>query len=153
MELEAKQELDKLAAQAKSGADWFYWIAGLSIVNSAVILLGSDWGFLAGLGITQVVDALVVGVAPTATWLALVVDIAIAGACCAVGYWAHTNSKIYMAGMVLYGLDSILFLLVGDWIGVGFHGVVLFFLWGGLKARKEWEQKMAAQQPGMPMAA
>lgn len=152
MELIDKQENDKLAAQAKSGADWFYWIAGLSIVNSAVILLGSDWGFLAGLGITQVVDAIVMGAAPNAGWLAFVVDLAIAGACCAVGVWAHKSTKVYMAGMALYGLDSVLFLLAGDWLGVGFHGLVSFFLWGGLKAMKELERQNAAQT-GMPLAA
>lgn len=152
MELEAKQDMDKLAAQAKSGADWFYWIAGLSLVNSAVILLGSDWGFLAGLGITQVVDAIVMEMAPTASWLAFVVDLVIAGACCAIGVWAHRTSKVYMAGMALYALDSVLFVFAGDWLGVGFHGLVMFFLWGGLKAMRDME-RLATERTGMPIAA
>src|SRR4051794_33834386 len=41
-----------LEKQIKSGADWFFWIAGLSLVNSFVALSGKGWGFILGLGIT-----------------------------------------------------------------------------------------------------
>src|SRR5216117_2936789 len=40
-------------AQLKSGASWFYWIAGLSLINSIVAFTGGQWAFLFGLGITQ----------------------------------------------------------------------------------------------------
>ena len=57
------QELDanynELAAQTTNGASWFYWIAGLSAINSVVYLSGSDWSFLAGLGLTQLADGFV----------------------------------------------------------------------------------------------
>jgi len=41
-----------------SGARWFYWVAGLSLVNSIASLAGQQWRFILGLGITQLVDAL-----------------------------------------------------------------------------------------------
>ncbi len=43
-----------LVAQAEpevmSGASWFWWIAGLSLVNSIMTHSGSDTGFIIGLG-------------------------------------------------------------------------------------------------------
>lgn len=44
----ARVELQK---RANSGAGWFFWIAGLSVVNSAISLLGGGWSFVLGLGI------------------------------------------------------------------------------------------------------
>jgi fatty acid desaturase len=41
----------------RSGANWFIWIAGLSLVNSALFAIGSNWAFFLGLGATQFVDA------------------------------------------------------------------------------------------------
>jgi len=49
---------DTLVQQAKSGANWFFWIAGMSIFNSFVHLLGGSLNFVIGLGATQVIDAL-----------------------------------------------------------------------------------------------
>ena len=39
-------------AQLKSGASWFYWIAGLSLINSIAAVSGGSWRFILGLGIT-----------------------------------------------------------------------------------------------------
>ena len=36
-------------AQLKSGANWFYWIAGLSLINSAIFVFGGNVNFIAGL--------------------------------------------------------------------------------------------------------
>ena len=50
---------DDLLRRAKSGANWFYWIAGLSLINSIVFLFGGNLSFIAGLGITQMLNAVV----------------------------------------------------------------------------------------------
>ena len=41
-----------------SGANWFFWIAGLSVVNSLAAFFDVEWGFIIGLGITQIVDGI-----------------------------------------------------------------------------------------------
>src|SRR5438309_5023173 len=46
-------------ARIKRGANWFYWIAGLSIINSVAFASGANFHFLAGLGVTEVADAIV----------------------------------------------------------------------------------------------
>src|SRR5438270_4545311 len=51
------QQKLKAERQLRSGANWFYWIAGLSLLNTIIFMAGSDWHFVAGLGITQLIDA------------------------------------------------------------------------------------------------
>lgn len=46
-------ERQQLEQRMKSGANWFYWIAALSLVTSIISLAGGDWGFLVSLGVTQ----------------------------------------------------------------------------------------------------
>ena len=45
----AIEEKLRLENQFKSGAGWFFIIAGLSIVNSIIILSGGSWSFIVGL--------------------------------------------------------------------------------------------------------
>src|SRR5690349_21130602 len=57
------------------GANWFYWIAGLSLVNSAIFAFGGQVSFILGLSYTQVIDvfsdAIVAGGGPEFfRWLA-----------------------------------------------------------------------------------
>ena len=47
------------AAQAKGGANWFYWVAALSLINSAAFVFGAGVHFLAGLGLTEIADAVI----------------------------------------------------------------------------------------------
>ena len=49
---------DQLEQTGKNGANWFYWIAGLSLVNTAMAHGGADRHFIIGLSITAIVDAI-----------------------------------------------------------------------------------------------
>jgi hypothetical protein len=51
------EQIIKLEKSYKSGASWFFWIAGLSLVNTIMIFMGSDRTFVVGLGVTQVANA------------------------------------------------------------------------------------------------
>src|SRR2546428_11801124 len=53
----AVTEMAKHAQLVRSGANWFIWIAGLSLVNSVLFVAGSDWAFFLGLGATPFSDA------------------------------------------------------------------------------------------------
>src|SRR5207244_13237758 len=54
----ASAERQQIEAQSRRGALWFYWIAGLSLVNSVVTLAGLNWRFIIGLGMSQIVATL-----------------------------------------------------------------------------------------------
>ena len=44
----------------RSGANWFYWIAALSVINSVMMTTESSISFIFGLTATQIIDALAV---------------------------------------------------------------------------------------------
>src|SRR5260370_34339484 len=47
-----KAAIGMLLAQGRGGANWFFWIAALSLVNSAIIHLGGRTSVLVGLAHT-----------------------------------------------------------------------------------------------------
>ena len=142
--------------QFRGGVSWFYWIAGLSLITSVMWLTGQTWSFLAGLGATQLVDALVIQiteetqVSESIKYVAFGVDILIAGVYVLIGYLGLRRIKaMVIVGMVFYGLDALLFLLWGDFLSIGFHAFALFCIFGGLKGLnrlQEFESAMTAAE-------
>src|SRR6266498_4474820 len=133
----------KAVNQLKGGASWFYWIAGLSLINSLILLAGSDWNFLIGLGLTQVFDAIakILSAEMNSTAgliikaIAFLLDLGVAGLFVLFGWLAKKRyAWAFIVGMILYALDGLIFVLVGSWLSVGFHAFALFGLYGGLKA-------------------
>lgn len=125
----------QLVARLRSGASWFYWIAGLSIINSIIALTGSNWRFIFGLGVTQVIDGLGNHFGGGAVAVTLVLDVVVTGLFVFFGVFAHKNHLwAFIVGGVLFLFDSLLILLFRDWIGVAFHAWVLFSLFIGAKA-------------------
>src|SRR5262245_49374424 len=83
----------QLLNRARRGANWCYWIAGLSVINSVLFVAGANVHFLAGLGVTEIVDALVdVAIqqgAPTAfRAIAVVIDLVFVIGFVLCGYFA-----------------------------------------------------------------
>jgi hypothetical protein len=135
----------------RSGANWFIWIAGLSLVNSALFAIGSNWAFFLGLGATQFVDAfgkeIITGT--TGQVLALAVDVLIAGMFVGIALLARNGAQwSFILGMVLIVLDALLLAWVTDWAAVAFHGLALYFIVRGFRAsRRLATLRTAAQLP------
>ena len=138
----------RLENQFKSGANWFYWIAALSLVNSMVQAFGGTFGFVVGLGITQVFDAVGRGAAEAGGAIgtvvrgfAFVLDLFAAGVFALFGFLARKRMRwAFVVGMALYALDGLLFLLVGDLLGVAFHAFALFGIFVGLRAHRALQE-------------
>jgi hypothetical protein len=146
---------DELVAQLHSGANWFYWIAALSVVNSVIIACGANWNFVVGLGITQIIDFVAAGVAqdlnPTAamilTGIALAISVTIAGMFAGMGYLAkRAHTWVFIIGMLVYACDGLLFVLFQEWLSVGFHAFALFGLFAGFKASQQLKTYAVDQQ-------
>jgi hypothetical protein len=130
-------------ARSISGANWFLIIAALSIVNSIIILADGRWSFLAGLGMTQIIDGLAIGVAGemgrTATIIALLMDAMVAGVFVLLGMFARKQqSWAFIAGMCIYALDGLIFLFVHDWFALAFHAYALYSIYGGFAANQKF---------------
>ena len=122
-------------AQLKSGATRFYWIAGLSLINSISAVSGADWRFLLGLGITQILDALGTEIGSAGKVVVFALDLVVAGVFVLFGLFAHKRHLwAFIVGMILFALDGLIFVFVKDWLGIAFHVFALYCLFRGLKA-------------------
>src|SRR5690349_8489985 len=50
-----------LERQVRSGARWFFWIGGLSLINTLIAMSGRGLVFIVGLGMTQIIDGFAKG--------------------------------------------------------------------------------------------
>lgn len=154
---EYNPKMDDYRDAINNGANWFYWIAGLSAINAIVALAGSAWGFGLGLGITQLLagigsavtgapDSAAVAAAGVTTDAAIIESVSTgvvifcwAGVVALIGFFAwlgyaarRPSFRLFLTGFILYALDTAVFIIAGDWIGLLLHGVALFFLFNGL---------------------
>lgn len=140
--------LESLKNSIRSGANWFYWIAGLSLVNTAFQLFGSDRSFVIGLAATQFVDFFAKAFAeniPRAGTLfivlGVVVDLLIAGILILFGWQAGKMRRwAFVTGMILYSGDTLLLLLVQDWMSLAFHGFALFSIGRGFLSLRKYAE-------------
>ncbi len=141
----------------QNGAKWFYWIAGLSLVNTLLSLFGAGIVFVIGLGITQLADGIAAAAAqeyPNTSMIfhtiAILFNASIAGIYVLFGYFAlKMQSWAFIVGMILFSLDSLLSVLIQDWIGFGFHIFALIFIFKGYTAMKNVRlgQTVTSQEP------
>src|SRR2546422_8687548 len=80
----------------RSGANWFIWIAGLSLVNSVLFVTGSHWSFFLGLAATQVSDEFgkVIITGTTGVAAALAHDLVIAAAFFRLGLISRNRAPL-----------------------------------------------------------
>ena len=159
----AQIEPDNTEAESnmKSGANWFYWIAGLSVINSLVYMSGADWSFLAGLGVTQLAEAFVdiaieQGAPSAMKAIAIVFSLAAVVVFGLFGYYSGKRyTTVFAIGIGLYLLDGLLLLALGVFASAGFHAFALFFMIRGFLAGRELNAHAPGkvfQQPPPPNA-
>ncbi len=134
-----------LKQQGDAGANWFFWVAGLSLVNTIIAHSGGDRHFIVGLSFTAIVDAIAQEVGkqePEAATIATV--IAIAFSCfvtlvAALFGWMSRKRwlAVFGIGMGIYLLDGLLYLLLGDIMSAGFHGFALWSMFTGFNAYRQ----------------
>lgn len=151
----------ELTQRFKSGANWFYWIAGLTIITSLIAFFGGGIRFLISLGLTQIIDGFAEGLATelgsAVQVIGLILDLIVTAVFVLFGYLAGKKMlAMYMVGMVVFLLDGLLALAFQDWISVIAHAVVLFWLFRGYQAGHElvsYEKLMAEQAAPQPEPA
>lgn len=120
----------RLEQRVRNGGRWFYWIAGLSAVNFVFFVLGSNTGFALGTAIDWFLQSILEGLAdPSLAWIAHVLVIAFFAF---LGIRATAGAQwAFIIGGLVYALDGLLFVLVGDWIAIVVHAVALFAIVSG----------------------
>jgi hypothetical protein len=133
-----EQKRLKLKTTFKDGTNWFYWIAGLSIVNSIGSLMGASINFVIGLGVTQAIDEIAKEGRGSASSIGFIFNLLIAGFFIMMGKLGQKRRKwAVVLGIVIYLLDTLLFVAINDWLGVAFHALALIWLWQGFRAMND----------------
>ena len=115
-----------------SSARWFWWIAGLSLVNTILFHSDTKMSFVVGLGLTTLANAV------------FVKEIAIAISALTIGFYAFVGFQAqrerlwaFYLGLTVYVFDALLFVKFEDWMPVAFHALVIFYIVRGmLKVRQ-----------------
>jgi hypothetical protein len=133
-------EQQQLERRRRIAARWFYWIAGVSLVNTVVALAGEHWRFIIGLGTTQVVNGLAArtgqGWAP-----AILLDLLLIGGFVLLGYLALQRQHwAFPVGIGVYALDGLIFVAARHWVGLAFHVFVLIMIGKGFQAARQLDR-------------
>lgn len=125
----------------QSAARWFWWIAGLSLVNTVLFLSGSHTTFVIGLAMTTMASAAFASNLPVA--------IALAGITIAfyflIGLQAQRQKLwAFYVGLAVYVLDGLIYVAFQDWMSVAFHALAAFFIFKGLVRARALARSPAA---------
>jgi hypothetical protein len=137
-----------LQQAGNAGANWFFWIAALSLVNTAMAHGGGDSHFIIGLAITAVVDAIAQAIgkehpesATLAMGIAVGFSVCVAAVVVLFGWLSRRRLIwIFAIGMALYLLDGLLYLIFGDFFSAAFHGYALYCMSRGFAAFRQMAQ-------------
>lgn len=130
-----KTELLRRESAISSGANWFFWIAGLSVLNSLLSYFRGDWNFFIGLSGMHLVEVLAQKDSTLVRGLGLNLNLGAALLFCWLGLLARKrNRRAFMAGFIVYLADSLVFLGLGDNASLGFHALGLFMILGGYRS-------------------
>lgn len=149
-EQQAEQEKMALArkkmvlnARMRSGISWFFWVAGLAVINTVMFYFTGALNFIVGLGASALVDGFSQTLAnelpdpnSTLTRLAgVAISIGIALIFVTFGWLGFKGyRRAVVVGMVLYAMDGLIFVWARVWYGLVFHIFVLWGMWTGLRA-------------------
>ncbi|HYC71713.1 MAG TPA: hypothetical protein VEB66_10930 [Opitutaceae bacterium] len=131
----APEKLDRAAIARSdpaimSDVSWFWWIAGLSLINTVMAHTGSDWGFAIGLGFTLIVDHAL----QNFKVVALAIDLIAIGSFVGLGLLARKGHVwAFIVGAVLYAVDTLVYLVAMEWLGLIFHVIAVAFLIRGAR--------------------
>jgi hypothetical protein len=130
---QAEEARMKLMIEITKSGSWFYWIAGMTGINTLLTLFQANFTLILGLGITQIIYgfAVLLASAAEAVWvrgLSVGLDVLIIGLFVFFGFQVIKKANIwaFYVGTAIYAIDTFVYIWAGDWLGVVFH---LFVLW------------------------
>lgn len=133
--LTAEMEKERYMRKVRAGVSWLFWIGGLSLVNSALAAIGVGRSYAMGLGVAHLIAALGEHFGNSGIWISLSANVGLSLAYFICGFLAW-QGRPWLLGpaIVVYVADTILCALFDLWLGVGLHGLALFYLVPGFLA-------------------
>jgi len=127
----------------RSSSRWFFWIAGLSMLNSIIFRMDGQITFVGSLGVTQIIDFMsriyieegLFENANMVSGISMLFILLFSGLYLVLGLLTRKKKKwAFYIGTILYLIDGLILVLIQDYINAAFHGYILFSLIRGWKA-------------------
>lgn len=124
-------------ADIKSAANWFYWKAGLTVVNSILAIAGVYWQFFLGLTLPQLFHGILIGISEMSPdtnvkpfqGIVLLLSLFGSGLVGFFGYQAKQAKKwAFILGIVIFAFDGLLYLLTLSIFGILIHVYAIYSL-------------------------
>jgi len=138
IETEKKEQLEQKRL-ILGGTSWFLWIGILSALNLIALIIHQNLQFIAGLGINYLILGMMEGIRRVTgvnlILLGYTLTFLVSGLF--IFIWKKSkqeNKSIYLTGLIIYGLDTIIFVFTKEWFSLGFHVFALLMLGNGYNA-------------------
>ena len=123
-----KIEVARTSPRVIKSANWFWWIAGLSVINSVSSQIEGGVRFVVGLGFTELSDA----VFHSFPVIDYSLDLIAVGFFVTMGFFARKGCGwAFVVGGVLYAIDALIYAYFQHWLPVAFHAYALFWIYQG----------------------
>jgi len=137
----AAEQKSQLRSRMRAGAGWLMAVAIFSVVNSVLMMFDAKLHFIVGLGITQIADGVGKAGGTAGGVAGLVITLIAAGVFLLFWKFAREGQQwAFLIGMILYGLDGLIFLGLRLWLDLAFHALAIFKLYKGFQALKALHQ-------------
>jgi len=139
---ETTKEQTKKESIIRGGTSWFLWIAILSMLNITLVIWHQNVSFLVGLGINYAIIGVFNGIEKATGNNLMYLGFAATYLFSAFYIWIWSkskkrNTKWYLTGMIIYVIDTLIFVLSKEWFSVAFHLWCLLMLYAGYNALLE----------------
>lgn len=122
------EQLVRADERVQRSGGWFWWIAGLSVVNTLVTTFGGGVHFVVGLAFTEIVDVVFAQLRPVGYAL----DVVAIGFFVGIGFLARMgHAWAFVVGALVYLADGCVYGYFGDWFPAAFHAYVLYCIYLG----------------------
>ena len=134
-----KKEQVKQKGLILIGASWFLWIGILSALNLIAVIIHQNLQFVVGLGINNFILEMMDGIRLATGFNLILLGYALTFLVSGLFIFIWKKSKqenkaIYLAGLIIYGLDTVIFMFSKEWFSIGFHVFALLMLGNGYNA-------------------
>ncbi|HET7733952.1 MAG TPA: hypothetical protein VFK73_08955 [Paludibacter sp.] len=134
-----KKEQVKQKGLILIGASWFLWIGILSALNLIAVIIHQNLQFVVGLGINNFILGMMDGIRRATGFNLILLGYALTFLVSGLFIFIWKKSKqenkaIYLTGLIIYGLDTVIFMFSKEWFSIGFHVFALLMLGNGYNA-------------------
>ena len=135
--------------KSRAGAQWLYWIVGISIINVVLMQFDVPLRFSVGLGFTELVYAFGQRIGALFVYIGILIDVLFLAVLTLLGVFAGRQKVwAFIGGLAIIALDTALLIGLGArefMLSIIIHVLAILGLWNGMRASHRYAKQTAEQ--------